>query len=224
MKKLAIAIDGPAGAGKSTVAKLIAGKLGYTYIDTGAMYRAVVWNALNLGIDVNDTKRLIEATEKINLKIAFLDGKTRVWIDEIEISEDIRMPNVSNLVATVAKVPEVRVIMLKAQQKMALGGGVVMDGRDTTTHVMPNAEVKVFLTAGIKERARRRYLELVAKGIEVNLEDLNKEIEKRDKEDSEREAAPLVQAEDAVLIDTTDLSIDDAVEEIFKLCQKFKNH
>lgn len=220
MKKLAIAIDGPAGAGKSTAAKLIAERLEYTYIDTGAMYRAAVWNALNLGIDINDTPKLIEATDKMELKIAFLNGKTRVWVDGVEVSEDIRMPEVSNLVALVAKVPEVRQIMLKAQQKMAQGGGVVMDGRDTTTHVMPNAEVKVFLTAGIKERAKRRYLEFVNKGINVDLEDLEKEIEKRDKEDLEREAAPLVRAEDAVLIDTTDLSIADAVEEILKLCQK----
>ena len=220
MKKLAIAIDGPAGAGKSTAAKLIAERLEYTYIDTGAMYRAAVWNALKLKIEINDTKTLIKATDEMELKIAFLNGKTRVWVDGVEVSEDIRMPEVSNLVAFVAKVPEVRQIMLKAQQKMAQGGGVVMDGRDTTTHVMPNAEVKIFLTAGIKERAKRRYLELVNKGINVDLADLEKEIEKRDKEDLEREAAPLVKAEDAVLIDTTDLSIEDAVEEILKLVKR----
>lgn len=219
MKPLIIAIDGPAGAGKSTVAKLVAQKLNYTYIDTGAMYRAVAWQVLHEGVEPNN-REIAGLTRKLDVKLTYVDGKTKVVVAGQDITEAIRTPEVSRLVAKVAQVPELRDVMLKLQREMASQGGVVMDGRDIGTHVLPNADIKIFLTASIAERAKRRWRELTDKGYTIALSELENEIACRDKEDCEREVAPLIAAADAVQVDTTHLSINDTVATILNLCKE----
>ena len=208
MKKI-IAVDGPAGAGKSTVSKIVAAKLGYTYIDTGAMYRAV---ALKSSRSCEDLVDIIESTE------IELDDKARVFLDGVEVTKEIRTPEISKLASDVSKFGFVRKKLTELQRKMAERGAVIMDGRDIGTQVLPNADLKIFLTASIDERARRRFEELQAKGQSVNLDDIKKEIALRDKQDSEREIAPLKQAEDAILIDSTNLTIDEVAGKILQLC------
>ncbi|MDF2569764.1 MAG: cmk [Sporomusa sp.] len=219
MKRLIIAIDGPAGAGKSTVAKLVAQRLGYTYIDTGAMYRAVAWQTLNEGIEP-DNEAIARLACNLDLKLTYIDGKTIVVVNGQDITESIRTPEVSRHVAKVAQVQALRDVMLTLQRNMAITGGVVMDGRDIGTHVLPNADIKIFLTASITERAKRRWHELTAKGYGISLTELENEIACRDKADCEREVAPLIAAADAVLIDTTELSINESVEKILELCKE----
>ncbi|SMC57327.1 (d)CMP kinase [Sporomusa malonica] len=223
MKRLIIAIDGPAGAGKSTVAKLVAQRLGYTYIDTGAMYRAVAWQVLTEGIDPA-SEAVANLAHKLDMKLTYVDGKTEVFLNNQDITDDIRTPEVSRLVPKVAQVPELRAVMLTLQRDMAIAGGVVMDGRDIGTHVLPNADLKLFLTASIKERAKRRWHELTSKGYTIDLAELENEIACRDKADCEREVAPLIAATDAVMVDTTELSIDEAVTEILELCKERQTH
>ena len=208
MKKI-IAVDGPAGAGKSTVSKIVAAKLGYTYIDTGAMYRAV---ALKSSRSCEDLVDIIENTE------IELDDRARVFLDGVEVTKEIRTPEISKLASDVSKFPFVRKKLTELQRKMAMRGAVIMDGRDIGTQVLPNADLKIFLTASIDERARRRFEELQAKGQEVNFDAIKKEIALRDKQDSEREIAPLKQAEDAILIDSTNLTIDEVAGKILTLC------
>ncbi len=208
MKKI-IAVDGPAGAGKSTVSKIVAAKLGYTYIDTGAMYRAV---ALKSSRSCEDLVDIIENTE------IELDDRARVFLDGAEVTKEIRTPEISKLASDVSKFPFVRKKLTELQRKMATRGAVIMDGRDIGTQVLPNADLKIFLTASIDERARRRFEELQAKGQEVNFDAIKKEIALRDKQDSEREIAPLKQAEDAILIDSTNLTIDEVAGKILTLC------
>jgi cytidylate kinase len=219
MKKLIIAIDGPAGAGKSTVAQILAHRLHYNYIDTGAMYRGITWKAMKSNV-IGNTTAIERIVQNIDIKLTYINGKTTVLIDGSDVTAEIRTPEVSRMVSEVAQVQTVREVMLQLQREMAVHGGVVMDGRDIGTHVLPNADIKIFLTASIKERAERRWRELTEKGFEVKLEELEEEIATRDKNDCEREFAPLVQASDAILIDTTFLSIEEAVEEITKICEE----
>ena len=218
MKKI-IAIDGPAGAGKSTVAKRLAKKLGYTYIDTGAMYRAVAWKTLcqHQG-DVTEAS-ILEVAKDIDIWLSCIDGKARVVVDGIDVTEEIRRPEVTGIVSRVAALGAVREQMVTLQRAMAADGAVVMDGRDIATNVLPNADVKIFLTASVEERARRRYEEMQAKGYPIDLNTLQHEISARDKQDSERIIAPLRQAEDAVLIDTTGMSIDEVTARLLALCK-----
>lgn len=208
MKKI-IAVDGPAGAGKSTVSKIVAAKLGYTYIDTGAMYRAV---ALKSSRSCED---LVDIIDDIEIE---LDDRARVFLDGQEVTKEIRTPEISKLASDVSKFGFVRKKLTELQRKMAQRGAVIMDGRDIGTQVLPNADLKIFLTASIDERARRRFEELTAKGQEVNLDAIKNEIALRDKQDSEREIAPLKQAEDAILIDSTNLTIDEVAGKILTLC------
>lgn len=217
MKRLVVAIDGPAGAGKSTVAQLAAQKLGYTYIDTGAMYRAVAWKVLQQQ-EVTD-ERILEVIRDIDVDLHYAKGKTTVTVDGEDVSAAIRTPEVSAVVSRVAALGPVRTKMVDLQRKMAKRGAVLMDGRDIATNVLPHADVKIFLTASIEERARRRWKEMKEKGYDIALETLKKDIAARDKADSEREISPLVQADDAVLLDTTGLSIDEVVARILNLCQ-----
>lgn len=220
MKELIIAIDGPAGAGKSTVAQIVAHRLHYTYIDTGAMYRAITWQVLQLGIPINDIDSIAQEAKAIAIQLTYRDGKQQVTVGGIDVTSAIRTPEVSRSVSLIAQQSEVRKAMLDLQRHMAQQGGVVMDGRDIGTHVLPWADIKIFLTASIEERARRRWLELTDKGYPTNLSQLTEEITCRDKADCEREIAPLIQAPDAILIDTTCLSIDGAVDEILRLCEE----
>lgn len=219
MKQLIIAIDGPAGAGKSTVAKLAAQKLNYNYIDTGAMYRAVAWQTLQQGIEPSD-QAIAALARQLDLQLTYKNGITNVWVNNQDITEAIRTPEVSRLVAKVAQVAELRKIMLALQQDMAKNGGVVMDGRDIGTHVLPHADVKIFLTASIAERAKRRWQELTSKGYTIQLSELEAEIACRDKQDCEREIAPLIAAADAITIDTTNLSIEGTADKILSLCKE----
>ncbi|WP_370048005.1 (d)CMP kinase [Lysinibacillus sp. RC79] len=219
-KNIQIAIDGPAGAGKSTIAKIVAEALEFTYIDTGAMYRAVTYKAMQQNIHLDDETKLAEmlASSTIELKpssegqLVFLDGKN--------VSAEIRSNEVTSSVSQVAAHAKIRELLVAQQQKLADNGGVVMDGRDIATHVLKNAELKIFMSATVEERARRRFIDNQKRGIESTIEKLQEEIALRDKMDSEREASPLIQAEDAIFLDTTALSIDDAAQAILKLAQE----
>lgn len=219
MQKPVIAIDGPAGAGKSTIAKLVAGKLGYIYIDTGAMYRSVAWKLLQTGEPFSP-----ELAEKLakEMVITFKPeaAVNRVFVDGTEVTDAIRSPEVTAIVSKVSAVGGVREEMVNQQRRMGEDGGVVMDGRDIGTVVFPNAEIKIFLTASVKERAMRRYKEMLAKGEKVELDELEKQIAERDRQDSEREIAPLKQAEDAELLDSSDMTIAEVAEHILKTVQE----
>ena len=218
MKKLVVAIDGPAGAGKSTVAQLAAKELGYTYIDTGAMYRAVAWKVLQQGGEVTDEK-ILAVIPDIDVDLSYENGKTTVRVDGQDVTGEIRTPEVSHIVSQVAALGPVREKMVDLQRKMAERGGVLMDGRDIATNVLPGADVKIYLTASIAERANRRYKELREKGLAVNLADIEHDIAARDKADMEREISPLVQAEDATLLDTTGMTIPEVVARIIGICR-----
>lgn len=220
MKRIVIAIDGPAGAGKSTVAQLVARRLGYVYIDTGAMYRAVAWAADKRGVKATNQDEIAQLTRNLAIDLHYEGEVLKVTVDSSDVTEEIRTPRISQMVSQVAQIAVVRLAMLQLQREMASAGGVVMDGRDIGTHVLPLAEVKVFLTASIEERAKRRWLELKNKGFDTDYEQLKHEIAQRDKMDSERTIAPLRQAADAVLIDTSNMSINEAVDAIIKLYEE----
>lgn len=218
MKRLVVAIDGPAGAGKSTVARIAAEKLGYTYIDTGAMYRGVAWKALQQKQEITDAL-ILDVVRDIDVDLHYEGGATTVTVDGTDVSKAIRTPKVSHLVSQVAKLGPVREKMVALQRKMAERGSVLMDGRDITTNVLPHADVKIYLTASIEERARRRCKELQEKGHAVRLSDIRADIAARDKADMEREISPLVQADDAMRLDTTGMSINEVVEKILEMCR-----
>jgi cytidylate kinase len=216
-KKISIAIDGPAAAGKSTVAKIVAEKLSYIYIDTGAMYRALTYKAINNGINIEMEDALIDVLLSTEIRLLPSDNGQLVFVDGQNVTDEIRFSEVTNSVSIVAKHKKVREEMVRRQKAFAIEGGVVMDGRDIGTHVLPNAEVKVFLLASVTERALRRHEENLKKGFSSDLEKLKEEIALRDKIDSEREVAPLKKADDAVEIDTTSLTIPEVVEKIMSL-------
>ena len=215
--RLKIAIDGPAGAGKSTVAKRVAEQLGFVYIDTGAMYRALTFKALQLKMDLHDEASLTNLLAHNSIELKVDNQQQKVYINKEDITEEIRNPEVSQHVSTVAAHEKVRKAMVEVQKKLADDGNIVMDGRDIGTHVLPDAQVKIFLTASIEERANRRFAELKLKGYLDNLEQIKNEIALRDKKDEEREFSPLRKADDAILLDTTKLSIDEVVEQIIAL-------
>lgn len=210
MKKngLVIAIDGPSGAGKSTAARLLAGRLGYLYIDTGAMYRAVGWKAKREGIDPADEAKLAELCRRTEVAIIRDGGGPRYCVDGHDVSGEIRTPEMGMMASAVSKSPAVRACLLAVQRELGRDGGVVMDGRDIGTIVFPEADAKFFLEASAEERGRRRYRELRAAGAEVELERITREIRERDRQDSERALAPLRRADDARQIDSTALDID----------------
>lgn len=216
-KPISIAIDGPAAAGKSTVAKIVAEKLSYVYIDTGAMYRALTYKALKEGTDLNNETDLIHLLKGTVIELYPGEAGQKVLLDGVEVTEEIRTSEVTNQVSFASVHELVRKEMVRRQQMFAEDGGVVMDGRDIGTHVLPHAEVKVFLLASVDERAQRRHTENLKKGFASDLEQLKAEISARDKIDSEREVAPLKKADDAVVIDTTSLSINDVVGKIMEL-------
>jgi len=212
-----IAIDGPAGAGKSTIAKIIAQKLGFLYIDTGAMYRALTLKALEDKIEIKDTAALIAMARKANIDLTNNpDGSIKVMLDGNEVTKDIRQPIITRFVSDIAKIKEVRGVMLCLQRKLGEGRNAVLDGRDIGTVVFPDAEKKFYLDADLKERANRRFKELKEADQKITLKDTRDDVANRDKIDSTREHAPLKKAEDAIYIDTTDMPIEEVVDEIWK--------
>lgn len=215
MSRVNIAIDGPAGAGKSTIAKYISRTLGIIYLDTGAMYRTVALKALRAGVDTKDAEKLAELVSSIDIKITHTGSEQRIFLDGSDVSGDIRTPEVSIGASDVAVVPAVRLKMVELQREIAQNNDVVMDGRDIGTYVLPRAGYKFYLTASLEERAKRRYRELQEKGASgISYDGVRKDIEYRDKNDSTRAFAPLSKAEDAVEIDTSDMAIHEVSEKI----------
>lgn len=223
MKKIQVAIDGPASAGKSTVAKIVAKKLHFIYCDTGAMYRSVTFAALKNHVKLDDDQALKELLKTIEIRFVPAEPEQRVFVNDEEVTQAIRTPEITNNVSLVSAQPSVRAELTKRQQEIAEAGGIVMDGRDIGTTVLPNAEVKIFLVASVHERAVRRFKENQTKGIDTPLDILEKEIEERDYKDSHREISPLTQAKDAVLVDTTSLTINQVVDKILEIIDQKTN-
>lgn len=219
-KKIQIAIDGPAGAGKSTIAKIVAENLAFTYIDTGAMYRAVTYKGMQHNIQLDDADTLEKMLRTTTIQLQPSPQGQLVFIDGENVSEAIRSNEVTSNVSEVAAHANIREILVAMQQQLAANGGVVMDGRDIATHVLKDAELKIFMSATVEERAQRRQLDNERRGIPSTIEKLQAEIALRDKLDSEREASPLIQAKDALFLDTTHLTIEEAVNEILKLAEQ----
>lgn len=217
-RKLTIAIDGPAGAGKSTASKLLAQRVGLLYLDTGAMYRALTLKIVRNKVISSDTDKIIELAR--NSRITFANGGRQTILDGEDVSEEIREPEVEVAISEIVKIPEVRKVMVKKQRQIAKDKGVVAEGRDITTVVFPNADLKIYLTASVETRAKRRYAELRAKGIEMGFDEITQQIKRRDQEDKRREHGPLRKADDAVIIDSKDLTVDEVVEKIVKLVPK----
>ncbi len=197
--KIRVALDGPGGAGKSTIAKIIAAKMGYIYVDTGALYRTCGLYAMENGVDKEDEKGIIALLDTIDVRLTYENGEQHVLLNGRDVGGRIRTPEASMYASAVSKIPEVRAYLLDLQKKIAAKGGVIMDGRDIGTVIMPDAEIKVFMTASPEERARRRWKELLEKGESVTFEEVFSDMQKRDKADSERETAPLKPADDAVI-------------------------
>ena len=214
-----VAIDGPAGAGKSTIAKLVAKEKGYIYVDTGAMYRGLAIHFLDKGIQPQETEKVIEACKDAEVTIAYEDAVQHVYLNGKAISSRLRNEEVGNMASVTSAIPEVRKKLLELQQNLAKTQNVIMDGRDIGTCVLPHADVKVYLTASVETRAKRRYQELQEKGEDCNLEEIAHDIEERDRRDMTREIAPLKQAEDAVLVDSSDMTIAEVVKTIVDLCR-----
>ena len=216
-KGLIIAIDGPAASGKSTTAQLLAKKLGYLYIDTGAMYRACALKAKKMGIDINDEESIRNLLDFIDIRIENDNSKNRILLDGEDVSEDIRADDISSLASAISAIPAVRYKMVELQRKMGEKGSVILDGRDIGTFVFPDAEVKFFLTASPEIRAKRRWLELQQKGIDKNFSEVLADLVKRDNNDSQRALAPLKKAEDAIEIDTSNMTIEEQTETLYKI-------
>ncbi|TCT15002.1 cytidylate kinase [Natranaerovirga pectinivora] len=215
-----IAIDGPAGAGKSTIAKKIANKLNYTYIDTGAMYRAMGLEFCRLKIDLNDENTIYNTCSNIDIKIQYINGEQQVILNGENVNSLIRTSEAGQMASVISIYKPVRLKLVELQRKLSEEGNVIMDGRDIGTYVLPNADLKIYLTASIFERAKRRWTELLEKGEDIDLKRVESEIEARDNKDMNREIAPLRKAEDAVVVDTSDLTIDEVVEKIISIYTK----
>ena len=222
MEHINVAIDGPGGAGKSTISKEIAKRLGIIYVDTGALYRTVGYFARENGLSVEDVRvseRITPLLPKITIEIKYIDGSQHVILNGEDLGDKIRQPDISMYASAVSSVPEVRAFLLEAQKELARKNSVIMDGRDIGTVILPNADVKIFLTASSEARAQRRYNELVAKGVEVKYEDVLNEMNARDHADSTRAAAPLKAADDAICFDNSDYDFEGSVDYILKLIE-----
>ena len=214
-----VAIDGPAGAGKSTIAKRVAKELGFVYVDTGAMYRALAVYFLGLGLKPEDTDKIALACKDAEVTIGYEDGVQQVYLNGENVTGKLRTEEVGNMASVSSAIGEVRAQLLELQREMARTKDVVMDGRDIGTNILPNADVKIYLTASVETRAKRRYLELQEKGVACDLNEIAHDIEERDTRDMNREIAPLKQAEDAVFLDSSDMTIDEVVKAVKDLCK-----
>ncbi len=222
-KHINIAIDGPGGAGKSTISKAVARKLGIIYVDTGALYRTVGYYAREHGLSVEDVKvseRITPLLDNISIEIKYIDGSQHVILNGEDLGDKIRQPDISMYASAVSSVPNVRAFLLEAQKELARKNSVIMDGRDIGTVILPNADVKIFLTASNEARAKRRYEELVAKGVEVRYEDVLSEMNERDRADSTRAAAPLKAADDAILFDNSGYEFEGSVERVLSIIEE----
>ena len=218
-KNISVAIDGPSAAGKSTIAKMVAKKENFIYIDTGAMYRCVAYYCLTQKIDLNDEKAVEQAIEHIQIR---LTPGNKVYLNDEDVSNQIRQDQVSLGASCVSKYQVVRSFLVDEQRKMAKAGNVILDGRDIGTVVLPNADLKIYQIASVETRAKRRYLENLERGLDADLEKIKKEIEERDYQDTHREISPLKKAEDAIELDTSSLTLEEVVEQVLTLIQKAK--
>ena len=218
MKYVSVAVDGPAGSGKSTITKMVAKSLGFNYVDTGAMYRALTFNFLSNGLDELEEEEIKELLSKTDFKVEYVDGVQYVYVNNEEVSDKIRTAEVSKFTSLFAKSPAVRDFLIDTQRNLANTNNIIMDGRDIASVVLPNADVKIFLTASVEERARRRVLDFERQGIEnVDFEKVKEDIKVRDWQDENRDIAPLIKVESATLIDTTSLTINEVVEKMTEL-------
>lgn len=216
-----IAIDGPAGAGKSTIAKIVAKKKGYIYVDTGAMYRTMALACFRKGIDAADEEKVIETCKQVEVSLDYVNDTQVVYLNGEDVSAQIRAEEIGNMTSAIAVYGPVREILVDMQRKIASEKDVVMDGRDIGSAVLPNADLKIYLTASSRTRAERRYKELVEKGVSCNIDEIEKDIIDRDYRDMHRDVSPLVQVDDAVLVDSSDMTIDEVVNEIIKKSEQW---
>lgn len=214
-----VAIDGPAGAGKSTIAKLVAKEKGYIYVDTGAMYRGLAIHFLNKGVNPDDREAVAEACRDAEVSIGYEDGVQQIYLNGENVTSMLRTEEVGNMASRTSVIPQVREKLLELQRSLAREKDVIMDGRDIGTNILPDADVKIYLTASVETRAMRRYTELKEKGESCNLEEIARDISERDERDMTREIAPLKKAEDAILVDSSDMTIPEVVAEICSHCR-----
>ena len=218
MKYVSVAVDGPAGSGKSTITKMVAQKLGFNYVDTGAMYRALTYNFLSNDLKELEENRIKELLEDLDFRVEYVDGVQYVYVNDVEVSDKIRTAEVSKYTSLFAKSPAVREFLIDTQRNLAGTNNIIMDGRDIASVVLPNADVKIFLTASVEERARRRMLDFERQGIEnVDFEKVKEDIKARDWQDENRDIAPLIKVESATLIDTTTMTIEEVVARMTNL-------
>ena len=223
MKYVSVAVDGPAGSGKSTITKMVAKSLGFNYVDTGAMYRALTFNFLSNNLIELDEERIKELLSTVQFRVEYIDGVQYVYVNNEEVSDKIRTAEVSQYTSLFAKSPAVREFLIDTQRNLAGSNNIIMDGRDIASVVLPNADVKIFLTASVEERARRRVLDFERQGIEkVDFEKVKEDIKARDWQDENRDIAPWVQVESATLLDTTSLTIDEVVAKMTELVKSVK--
>lgn len=221
MNYISVAIDGPAGAGKSSISKELAKRLNYIYVDTGAIYRALAYTSLNLGYDTKkDFEKISDLANKCRIELKYIDGVQHIFVDEKDVTSYIRTPDVSKGASDVSAIPMVRKALLSIQRNIAETNNVLMDGRDIGTVVLPNAAIKIFLTASIDERAKRRYKEMVEKGVECNFEDIKADIAYRDEQDSNRPVAPLKPADDSFVFDNSDYNFEQSVEYLYNFIKE----
>jgi len=218
MKYVSVAVDGPAGSGKSTITKMVAEKLGFNYVDTGAMYRALRYNFLSNDLKELEENKIKELLEDLDFRVEYVDGVQYVYVNDVEVSDKIRTAEVSKYTSLFAKSPAVREFLIDTQRNLAHTNNIIMDGRDIASVVLPNADVKIFLTASVEERARRRVLDFERQGLEnVDFEKVKEDIKARDWQDENRDIAPLVKVDSATLVDTTSMTIDEVVDKMTEL-------
>lgn len=224
MKYVSVAVDGPAGSGKSTITKMVAKSLGFNYVDTGAMYRALTYNFLANGLDELEEEKIKELLSKTEFKVKYVDGVQYVYVNDEEVSDKIRTAEVSKFTSLFAKSPAVRDFLIDTQRNLANTNNIIMDGRDIASVVLPNADVKIFLTASVEERARRRVLDFERQGIaNVDFEKVKEDIKARDWQDENRDIAPLVKVDSAILLDTTSMTIDEVVVKMTELIKSVES-